>query len=171
MDVCFAVSERVMLRKTSSSRPSSVWTSSSLPCAGGNEDVSRQVAVCDFRSWDKCAPRLCRAFLFDDGGPPRVGDARKADIFDQFADPPHPAPPGARLRQYRDCCFRPCCGVPLATIWPRSIIICAAEQTASTSSRICVEKMIAFRSPIRLIKPRTSCFWLGSRAVGRLVQD
>ncbi len=59
-----------------------------------------------------------------------------------------------------DLCFSSS-GVPLATIRPRSMMI-AREQTASTSSRIWVEKMIAFFSPIFRIKVRTSCFWLGS---------
>src|ERR1019366_5794718 len=53
------------------------------------------------------------------------------------------------------------CGVPLATILPRSMMI-AREQTASTSSRMCVEKMIPFFSPMRRINCRTSCFWFGS---------
>ena len=48
-------------------------------------------------------------------------------------------------------------GVPSATILPWSMII-AREQAASTSSRMCVEKMIAFSSPIRRISSRTSCF-------------
>ena len=53
--------------------------------------------------------------------------------------------------------WRSCWGVPLATILPRSIMI-AREQAASTSSRICVEKIMAFFWPILRIKPRTSCF-------------
>ena len=61
---------------------------------------------------------------------------------------------------HSDFC-RSSCGVPLATILPRSMII-AREQTASTSSRMCVEKMIAFFSPMRRINCRTSCFWFGS---------
>ena len=48
-------------------------------------------------------------------------------------------------------------GVPLATTLPRSMMI-TRLQAASTSSRMCVEKMIALLSPMRLIKPRTSCF-------------
>ena len=38
----------------------------------------------------------------------------------------------------------------------------ARVHAASTSSRMCVEKMIALFSPIRRISVRTSCFWFGS---------
>src|SRR5229473_1518513 len=47
-------------------------------------------------------------------------------------------------------CFNSC-GVPFATILPRSMMM-ARVQAASTSSRICVEKMIAFFSPIRRMR-------------------
>ena len=59
-------------------------------------------------------------------------------------------------------------GVPLATIWPRSMMI-AREQTASTSSRMCVEKMIAFVSPIAgsASAPRVSGWDRGRRSVRR----
>lgn len=48
-------------------------------------------------------------------------------------------------------------GVPFATIWPRSMMM-AREQTASTSSRMCVEKTMAFFSPIRRMRLRISNF-------------
>src|SRR5262249_1813263 len=53
------------------------------------------------------------------------------------------------------------CGVPLATMRPRSMMM-TREHTASTSSRMCVEKMIALFAPICLMRLRTSYFWLGS---------
>src|SRR5258706_3550 len=52
-------------------------------------------------------------------------------------------------------------GVPLATMRPRSMMI-ARGQAASTSSRMCVEKMIALLAPISRMSVRTSCFWFGS---------
>jgi hypothetical protein len=53
-------------------------------------------------------------------------------------------------------------GVPLATILPRSMMI-ARVHAASTSSRMWVENTIAFFSPRRRMRLRSSCFWLGSR--------
>ena len=53
-------------------------------------------------------------------------------------------------------------GVPSASNWPRAIIT-AREQTASTSSRMCVETIIALPAAISLIKPRTWYFWFGSK--------
>ena len=53
------------------------------------------------------------------------------------------------------------CGVPFATILPRSMMMTRVH-AASTSSRMWVEKMIALFSPMRLMRLRTSCFWLGS---------
>ena len=53
-------------------------------------------------------------------------------------------------------------GVPSLTTRPRSMMM-ARSHTASTSSRMCVETMIALVSPIARISSRTRCFWLGSR--------
>ena len=53
-------------------------------------------------------------------------------------------------------------GVSSATMRPPAMTI-AREHTASTSSRMCVEMTIALSGAMRSIRPRTSCFWFGSR--------
>ena len=52
-------------------------------------------------------------------------------------------------------------GVPSALISPRAMMS-ARVHTASTSSRMWVEMMIAFSAAISLIMVRTTNFWLGS---------
>ena len=47
----------------------------------------------------------------------------------------------------------------------------AREQTASTSSRMCVEKMIAFFSPISPDQGSHLVFLVRIEAIGRLVED
>src|SRR6267154_2938623 len=157
----FAVSGIVMLRNTSSSRPSSVCISSILqPCAASAMlcasaplaatltppvlGITRAVTppASSFTMTTFFTVESCDSFWFN---------AAEATPFTRNVTAP----------AHSDFC-RSCCGVPLATILPRSIMI-AREHTASTSSRMCVEKMIAFFSPILRIRERTSCFWLGSR--------
>ncbi len=59
----------------------------------------------------------------------------------------------------RDCS---CAGVPSATTRPR-LITTARVQTASTSSRMCVESTMHLVGAMAAMRVRTSCFWFGSR--------
>src|SRR5271165_1287407 len=71
-------------------------------------------------------------------------------------DQPAPSSPSTTVPACGACVFNSF-GVPFATIFPRSIMI-ARVHAASTSSRMCVEKIIALSRPISRIRARTSCF-------------
>ena len=142
-----AVSGMVMVRNTSSKRPSSVCNSSILqPCAAsailcakappgalltpplfGNTRAGHAGVACFLDNDRLLHGRKLRKFLIQCGAP-------STPVTRIVTAPAH-----------SDFC-RNCCGVPLATILPRAITI-AREQTASTSSKIWVEKMIAFFHP------------------------
>src|SRR5437762_3197696 len=101
-------------------------------------EVRRQLALRDRTDHRPARPHAASATVSE-----RVIDRKKSSSF----------PVAARALSS--------CGVPLATMRPRSMMI-ARVQAASTSSRMCVEKMIALFSPISRISVRTSCFWFGS---------
>ena len=71
----FAVSGRVMLRKTSSSRPSSVCSSSTCQPLAAARTLARQVAVDVFALGINPRPDFA-FFLFDDRRPAGIGHAR-----------------------------------------------------------------------------------------------
>jgi len=83
-----------------------------------------------------------------------IGGLRKLTLNNNQQD-------GSLASQYLTYSLFNAAGVPSATIRPRSIIK-ARLQIASTSSRICVEMMIALVGAISAMSLRTANFWLGS---------
>ena len=161
------VSGRVMLRNTSSRRPSSVCNSS----------IRHRSARGDFADRARQFPALRRSSSISPHGQRRLRRGRRisrrpgsaSSLRDDLGATSVEQPQASPRRHDPSAASVPP-GVPFATIWPRSMMI-AREQAASTSSRMCVEKMIAFVSTHRPNQRPDLMLLVGIEAIGRFVQD